>query len=241
MSTYYLTMITTPINWRALCAELTFLIESAASDILVLGSRETLIQRSIFAASLMREVARIRAYLAQPEPQGPTDEEIDDQFFAHCYTDDFGNELMEIQQFRKGARAFLARWGHPALAQPELQEMTDQDLLKIYCDARREFYFKHAAGDSDKEDRRAATIYGLHIVLARWGRPAIEPVPVAERPWEREGWCDADGKCWWGRPSEELCNSDWFLATRAEVEEFCDCFPPVVSLPYWALPVPTAP
>ena len=28
---------------------------------------------------------------------------------------------------------------------------------------------------------------------SRWG-PAIEPVPVSERPWEREGWCDAKGQ-----------------------------------------------
>ncbi len=128
-----------------------------------------------------KALARWGRPAVKPEPQGPTDEEIDDQFFAHCYTDDFGNELMEIQQFRKGART----------------------------------------------------------ILARFNRPAIKAVPVAERPWERKGWCDADGKCWWGRPSEELCNSDWFLATRAEVEEFCDCFPPVVSLPHWELPVPT--
>jgi hypothetical protein len=116
-----------------------------------------------------------------------------------------------------------------ALAQPELQEMTDQDLLKIYCDARREFYFKHAAGDSDKEDRRAATIYGLHIVLARWGRPAIEPVPVAERPWEREGWCDAEGRCWWGDP--EGMPSWWYCYE----EDICDA---THCLPHWALPVP---
>lgn len=44
-----------------------------------------------------------------PEPVALTDEEIDDKFFEHCYTDDFGNELMERQQFRKGARAVLAR------------------------------------------------------------------------------------------------------------------------------------
>jgi hypothetical protein len=56
-----------------------------------------------------------RALLAQPEPQGPSDEELDDQFFEHCYTDDFGNELMERQQFRKGARVVLARWGRPAI------------------------------------------------------------------------------------------------------------------------------
>jgi hypothetical protein len=67
-----------------------------------------------------------------------------------------------------------------------------------------------------------------------------EPVPVSERPWEREGWCDAEGRCWWGRPSEELCNSDWYLATRAEVEEFCSGCMPIVSLPHNALPVPGA-
>jgi hypothetical protein len=59
-------------------------------------------------------IDRTDTALAQPEPQGATDEEIDDQFFAHRYTDDFGNELMEIQQFRKSARAVLARFGHPA-------------------------------------------------------------------------------------------------------------------------------
>ena len=64
------------------------------------------------------------------------------------------------------------------------------------------------------------------------------PIPVAERPWERPGFCDAEGKCWWGRPSEELCNSDWFLATRAEVEEFCsDCLP-IVCLPAADIPLP---
>jgi hypothetical protein len=140
---------------------------------------------------------------------------------------------------RDAIYAHLLDRARARLAQPEPQGPTDEGLLKTYCDARREFYFEHAAGDSDQEDRKAAAIWGLRAVLTRWGRPAIESVPVAERPWEREGWCDADGKCWWGRPSEELCNSDWFLATRAEVEEFCDCFPPVVSLPHWELPVPT--
>lgn len=41
-------------------------------------------------------------------------------------------------------------------------------------------------------------------VLARWGRLAAAPVPLSERPWERDGWCDAEGRCygwdgdyWW--------------------------------------------
>jgi hypothetical protein len=67
--------------------------------------------------------------------------------------------------------------------------------------------------------------------LTRWGRPAVEPVPVAERPWERDGWCDKEGMCWMGDgggrgfvPSWRLCKpSDSCLAW---------------SLPHWALPVP---
>jgi hypothetical protein len=27
-------------------------------------------------------------------------------------------------------------------------------------------------------------------------RLALQPVSVSERPWEREGWCDGDGRCW---------------------------------------------
>ncbi len=67
--------------------------------------------------------------------------------------------------------------------------------------------------------------------LTRWGRPAVEPVPVSERPWERDGWCDKEGMCWMGDaggcgfvPSWRLCKpSDSCLAW---------------SLPHWALPVP---
>jgi hypothetical protein len=64
-------------------------------------------------------------------------------------------------------------------------------------------------------------------VLARWGRPAIEPVPVAERPWEREGWCDAQGTCWMWHPINfhyRLCSPDPSAHTH--------------SLPHWVLPLP---
>jgi hypothetical protein len=39
----------------------------------------------------------------------------------------------------------------------------------------------------DQEDR---------AVLARWGRPAIKPIPVSERLPGPED-CDEDGVCWW--------------------------------------------
>jgi hypothetical protein len=57
-------------------------------------------------------------------------------------------------------------------AQPEPVALTDDELIKTYCDARRAFYFEVAEGRSDQEDREAATIAGLRAVLARWGTPA---------------------------------------------------------------------
>ena len=38
--------------------------------------------------------------------------------------------------------------------------------------------------------------------LARWGTPAIQPVPVSERLPDPEE-CDAEGGCWWWNPGYE--------------------------------------
>ena len=43
------------------------------------------------------------------------------------------------------------------------------------------------------------------------------PVPVSERPWEREGWCDEMGRCWWFNPGQpamsnpHIATSSWRL------------------------------
>jgi hypothetical protein len=69
--------------------------------------------------------------------------------------------------------------------------------------------------------------------------PAIHPVPVAERPWEREGWCDAEGMCWWGHPSDDQTNAGWVPGTWEDVEMVgLDSF--TISLPHHALPTPEA-
>ena len=65
------------------------------------------------------------------------------------------------------------------------------------------------------------------------------PVPVSERPWERDGWSDEEGRCWWGRAADEFCNHDWHYATRAEVEEYCSDAMPQITLPAHALPAPS--
>jgi hypothetical protein len=72
-------------------------------------------------------------------------------------------------------------------------------------------------------------------------RSGIEPVPVSERPWEREGWCDAEGKCWFYRPAEIPCRlangtlRRWVLDTPYRDG---DPVHDTHSLPHWALPVP---
>jgi hypothetical protein len=87
-----------PTDWRALCAELhaafnTYAVDEAHHDLLV----------------------RARAALAQPEPQGPTDEELYDLW------DQEGPEA-DFQECRRFARAVLAKWGHPAIEPVPQQE-----------------------------------------------------------------------------------------------------------------------
>jgi hypothetical protein len=109
------------------------------------------------------------------------------------------------------ARALLAE------AQPEAVEPTDEELKLLLA-----------------EYRHLSAVQFARAVLARWGRPAPEPVSVAERPWEREGWCDAEGRCWLFGKVE----GDWRLmsATNSGLPSIKYCFSH--ALPHWTLPVP---
>jgi hypothetical protein len=116
---------------------------------------------------------------------------------------------------------------HAALAQPEPQGvgLTDEELnmlaWKIYTGAR----------DGDHRGAIALRVCRAAIAAdrARWGRPAIEPVPVSERLPGPED-CDSRGWCWYWHPGEEC----WEMV-------------PVVTgtldiwthwLPHHALPIP---
>ena len=68
--------------------------------------------------------------------------------------------------------------------------------------------------------------------LLRQPAPAVAPVAVAERPWERQpGWLTPDGECWW-------CPKDgpvyWSMANPAMVYDGW-------LLPHWAIPIPQPP
>jgi hypothetical protein len=125
-----------------------------------------------------------------------------------------------------------------ALAQPEPEGPTDEELLRTYGKAKREHCYDGPIDDWPRREERAATVHGLRAVLARYARPTIKPVPVAERPWEREGWCDAEGRCWWGRVEGNPGNPEWFLAGLSEIEGFYEIGDWIVLLPHHALPLP---
>jgi hypothetical protein len=138
----------------------------------------------------------------------------------------FHNSAIRVKAAARRARA--------ALAQPELQGPTLEQLI-------RALELAEAAladiGDAEREPgddlawaeaRAAQDLPRIRAVLARWGRSAIEPVPVSERPWEKGGWLDLDGECWWCPPDGPAY---WSMANPAMVYGGW-------VLPAHALPVP---
>jgi hypothetical protein len=80
--------------------------------------------------------------------------------------------------------------------------------------------------DWPKRAERAATVHGLRAVLAHFARPAIKPVPVAERLPGPED-CDAEGICWW----YDSPGGGWYMdALQGNYSHW---------LPHHALPLPT--
>ena len=84
----------------------------------------------------------------------------------------------------------------------------------------------------------AAQVLGEHADLLQRQHP--QPVAVSERPWEREGWCDAEGRCWAWHPfdpeSDEV-GDYWTRIPRHWIDDigiWSHC------LPHYALPTPEA-
>jgi hypothetical protein len=119
------------------------------------------------------------------------------------------------QDIRQRLKSALRR------AQPEPEEPTDEELNDLCADHGFVFDDNHGEGLSILSDI-------VKAVLARWGRPAIEPVPVSERL-PGEGDCDPSFQCWWFTPSEEK----WILWPIKWAGPECSHW-----LPHWALPVP---
>jgi hypothetical protein len=108
-----------------------------------------------------------------------------------------------------------------ALVQPESQGPSDEELEALW-----------RLGWQSKDSKDGAVLFAKEV-LARWGRPAIEPVPVSERL-PGPGDCDGEGCCWW-----------WIVDQPGELPHWIYCTLEKLSwtnfrhwLPHHALPVP---
>jgi hypothetical protein len=119
-----------------------------------------------------------------------------------------------------GAIELLSR-ARTALAQPELEGPTDEELDKVIFQAVWDHMDDADDLSNDEMDRLKA-----RAVLARWSHPAVEPVPVAERLPGPED-CDAKGRCWWWCHRHESWELD---AVPVHYRHW---------LPHHALPIPT--
>ncbi len=211
-------------------------------------------------------IERASSPRAQPEREGPTDEEwcvlkmrLWEQYETVGYQ---GERFMYDADFYTAldvVRQEITRYAHPTIE--PVPDTKAHELLSLLLD------------DLDALVDSSEGVAGLHLNgdVASWeslregGRfetwlmrmdearafldstmdkpddiaTTIEPVPVAERPWEREGWCDAEGFCWDG--------SGWTYDDANEVEGYATwTLVPAneirgdVSLPHHALPVPGA-
>ena len=153
-------------DYKQLCAELVA-IEDALSGGVALASNQGQALDGYSALANFRSVAnRARAALAQPEPEGPTDEELSKLLY---------NE-------------FTTNTGHG----------WHEDVIGF-----------------------------ARAILARWGRPTPQPIPVSER-------LPGPEPCWWFTPEGDEEYGWWVLETDGMEREP----QPTHWLPAHALPVP---
>jgi hypothetical protein len=174
---------------------------------------------------------RARAALAQPEPEGVTGEAWQEFIEQVQHVQHVASREGEGPRFDL-VECALALWREAIPQAPEPEGVTDEqwDAIKerlwdkyetVGYQGERFMY----QGDFD------TALDVARKDLARWALPTIEPVPVAERPWEREGWCDVEGRCWWWHPETDSHVACWCHSRGNGTEKFW--------LPHHALPIPT--
>jgi hypothetical protein len=92
-------------DFRALCAEL---LEALENAIRVIYHEDG--TKHISTADPV--IAKADAALAQPEPQGPTDEELTEMWMEQY---GIGSATMSVAEFKHAIRDALARWSRPAI------------------------------------------------------------------------------------------------------------------------------
>ena len=143
---------------------------------------------------------------------------MSDTYRALCA--ELTEKLQEHTCLYEGHESELIARARAALAQPEPVAPTDEELIEPIVWMIDEHVY-----DTDKGEIAES----LRELIARYGTPAIQPVPVSERlPLHLAGELDDQGTCWNYHPINL---------------HYCLCVPdPSIHthwLPHWALPLPT--
>lgn len=108
-----------------------------------------------------------RAYLSQPEPKEPTDEELEEFALKHgggYFNCDCQAEAdILTRKHVSNYRAVLARWGRPAV-EPEPEELTDEALLQIAAATIDPYEDGIAIGEYEAETECAVEAYGSELI-----------------------------------------------------------------------------
>ena len=135
--------------------------------------------------------------------------------------------LQTLDQYEDGQRVDWDAWrnnARAALAQPEPEGPADEELEDYALQNGGGYFNCDCQEEADILTRKhVAFIKGA---LDRWARPAIEPVPVAERLPGSED-CNAEGECWWWDDDDDkwvlhdskiylLCWTHWLPHHSAE-------------------------
>jgi hypothetical protein len=145
-------------------------------------------------------------------------------------------ELLGSYQFRleeqERARALLAE-AQP-VSTPEPVGPTDEEI-----DAMEREHWQSERVVSSRGGLQLEESFNYRdfarAVLARWGRPAPEPVSVAERmPTAAD--CDAEGRCWVHQPCTVNPETPYWtlLASKCANANYGATY----WLPHWAVPMP---
>jgi len=213
-------------DFRALCAELHAAVQLYTGQ----NPAAAGIPANELVARLMDAMANTAAALeAQPEPQGPPKNcwlDDDEPYLcpSPCVFDDPSEVIDDCVEARR-----LSIEGKPkeackyyrTTAQPEPQGPSKHELFGLLI---------QAGGVT-----QCVSVEWLEpfadAVLARWGRPVVEPVLVSERLPGPED-CDAEGRCWWA-----LHDGRYDHWKKVELmTALGGPWKPSHWLPHWALP-----
>jgi hypothetical protein len=185
-------------------------------------------------------INEMRTVLAQPEPVGPTDEELLHIYGIakrdHCYEgpiDDWPKRAERAATVH-GLRAVLTRYARPTI-EPEGTCQPNGYAYRYPAIDGTITRFNHG-----QEVNGCRPLYAIPYWLGQppTARPAIEPVPVSERLPGPED-CDAEGRCWFFHTST-IGGNEWFLSQLPKISEWYRWQSITHWLPHHALPVPSA-